>query len=60
MFFKKIRQTWHELVVVGDADVVALLGRLDVLAVGRVGPDVVLVHLHLEKVNSFKDVIMPS
>ena len=50
MFFKKIRQTWHELVVVGDA---ALLGRLDVLGVGRVGPDVVLVHLHLEKAKFF-------
>ena len=53
MFFKKIRQTWHELVVVGDAGVVALLGRLDVLGVGRVGPDVVLVHLHLEKAKIF-------
>ena len=39
-------QTWHKFVVVGDADVVPQLDRLDVLGVGRVSPDAVLVHLH--------------
>ena len=39
-------QTWHKFVVVGDADVVPLLDRLDVLGVGRVSPDAMLVHLY--------------
>ena len=39
-------QTWHKFVVVGDADVVPQLDRLDVLGVGRVSPDAVLVHLY--------------
>ncbi len=38
-------QTWHEFVVVGDADVLALLHCLDVVGVSGVGTDAVFVHL---------------